>query len=50
VGQDETEPSSVFEDFLGIAFDNLDRVADIDLNEEPHTPIEITQSKPIQIP
>jgi len=50
MGKAEIEPSSVFEDFLGTVFDNLDQVADIDLDEEPQTPIEITQSKPIQIP
>ena len=35
MGKAETQPSSVFQDFLGTAFDNLDRVADIDLDEEP---------------
>jgi len=47
VGKAEIEPSPIFEDFLGTSFDNLDRVADIDLDEEPQTPIEITQTKPI---
>ena len=50
MGKAETKPLSVFEHFSGTAFDNLDRVADIDLDEEPRTPIEITQCKPIQIP
>ena len=47
VGQAETEPSPIFEDFLGTSFDNLDRVANVDLDEDPQTPMEITQTKPI---
>jgi len=50
VGQDEPEPSPVFEDFLGSSFDNLDRVADVESDEEPQSPIEIIQTKLIQIP
>jgi len=50
VGQDETESSQVFENFVGSSFDNLDRVADVESDEKPQTPIEIIQTKPIQIP
>ena len=50
VGKAELKLLAIFEDFLGTSFDNLDRVADIDLDEEPQTSIEITQTKPIQIP
>jgi len=37
----------VFDDRLD---DFLEKVADIDLDEEPETPIEIVPTKPIQIP
>jgi len=50
VGQGEAEPSPPFEDFVGSSFDNLDRVADVESDEEPQNPIEIIQAKPIQIP
>jgi len=50
VGQGETEPSPVFEDFLRSSFNNLDRVADVESDEEPQTPIEIIQTKPVQLP
>jgi len=50
VDKAEPEPSPVFEDFLGTSFDNLVRVIDIDVDEEPQTPIKIIQTKPIQIP
>ena len=50
VGKAEPEPSPVFENFLGTSFDNLDWVADINLDEGPQTPIEIIQTKPLQIP
>ena len=41
VAQGETEPSLAFEDFVGSSFDNLDRVADVESDEEPQTLIEI---------
>ena len=50
VDEAEPEPLPDFEDFLRTSFDNLDRVTDIDLDEELQTPTEITQSKSIQIP
>ena len=50
VGEAEPEPAPVFEDFLGTSFDNMDRVADIDLDEEPQAPSEAIQTKTNQIP
>jgi len=43
----QTEPKPVFEDRLD---DFSENVADIDLDEEPETPIEIVQTKPVHIP
>jgi len=43
----QIEPKPVFEDRLD---DFSERVADIDLDEEPETPIEIVQTRPVQIP
>ena len=50
VGEAEPEPAPVPEDFLGTSFDNMDRVADIDLDKEPQAPSEPIQTKTNQIP
>ena len=50
VGDAETQPAPAFEDFLGTLFDYLDRVADIDLDEEPQAPNETIQTTTNQIP
>jgi len=50
VCQGKTEPSPVFKYFVGSSFDNLDRVADVESDEEQQAPIDIIQTKPIQIP
>jgi len=50
VGEAKLEPAPVFEDFLGTSFDNMDRVADMDMDEEPLAPSETIQTKTNQIP
>ena len=43
----QTEPKAVFEERLD---DFSEKVTDIDLDEGPETPIEIVQTRPVQIP
>ena len=50
VGQGETEPSPAFEDFVGSSFDDLDRIADVESDEEPQTPLKSSKPNPCKFP
>jgi len=50
LGEARTVPSPVFKESLNDPFDNLYQVADIDNDERSDHPVEIVQTKSVQIP